>query len=71
SDRLSQRKFDNIRETGASILLSPNAGCYLQIAKEARRQGHPIWIAHPMDLLDMSYRGEQPPLPVLYSQEKS
>lgn len=60
--RLSRRKLENIRRTGARAVLTGNAGCLLQIAREARSQGQPLWIAHPMDLLDLSYRGLQPPL---------
>ncbi len=60
--RLSRRKLDNIRKTQARAVLTANAGCLLQIAREARQQGQPLWIAHPIDLLDLSYRGEQPPV---------
>lgn len=60
SARLSRRKLENIRRTGAQAVLTANAGCLLQIAREARNQGEPLMILHPMDLLDMSYRGEQP-----------
>lgn len=60
--RLSRRKLENIRRTGARVVLTANAGCLLQIERESRAQGEPLWIAHPMDLLDLSYRGEQPPL---------
>jgi glycolate oxidase iron-sulfur subunit len=61
SERLSKRKLSRILETGASAVLTANAGCLLQIDREARLQGKHLWIAHPMDLLDLSYRGEQPP----------
>jgi glycolate oxidase iron-sulfur subunit len=60
--RLSRRKLDNIIKTQARIVLTANAGCLLQIGREARQQGHPLWVAHPIDLLDLSYRGEQPPV---------
>jgi glycolate oxidase iron-sulfur subunit len=59
--RLSRRKLDNILRTGAEAVLTANAGCLLQIGREARARGHRLWIAHPMDLLDLSYRGGQPP----------
>lgn len=54
--RLSQRKLRNILSTGADVLLTANAGCILQIAREARQQGHPLRVMHPMELLDQSYR---------------
>lgn len=60
--RLSARKLDNILSTGASAVLTANAGCLLQIGREARERGQRLWIAHPVDLLDLSYRGQQPPL---------
>ncbi len=60
--RLSRRKLDNIRRTAAQIVITANAGCLLQIGRESRQQNHRVWVAHPMDLLDLSYRGLQPPL---------
>jgi len=62
ADRLSRRKLNNILSTGARVVVTGNAGCLLQIAREARMQGHKLWVAHPMDLLDLSYRNAQPPL---------
>jgi len=60
SDRLARRKLENILSTGARIVLAANAGCLLQIAAQVRRNGHPLRVMHPMDLLDLSYREEQP-----------
>jgi len=57
--RLSRRKFENIKRTGARVVVTGNAGCLLQIAREARQQGERLAVVHPMDLLDLSYRGEQ------------
>ena len=59
--RLSKRKVDNILGTGAKVLVTANAGCILQIAREARSRGEPLKVVHPVDLLDLSYRGQ--PLP--------
>ena len=56
--RLSRRKLDNIRQTGASVVVTANAGCILQIAREARRQGEVLQVVHPIELLDQSYRGQ-------------
>ena len=63
SDRLARRKMQNILSTGAKIVLAANAGCLLQIQREVRQGGHPLLVMHPMDLLDLSYRGLQPQLP--------
>lgn len=62
SDRLSRRKLANILSTGARAVLTANAGCLLQIDREARRQHERLWIAHPIDVLDMSYRGVSAPV---------
>jgi glycolate oxidase iron-sulfur subunit len=56
--RLSRRKLDNILATGASAVLTANAGCLLQIAREARRRRQRLWVAHPIDLLDLAYRAK-------------
>jgi glycolate oxidase iron-sulfur subunit len=63
ADRLIRRKLQNILSTGAQITLASNAGCLLQIGREVRQQRKPLLVMHPMDLLDLSYRGEQPKLP--------
>jgi glycolate oxidase iron-sulfur subunit len=58
AERLASRKLDNIRRTGARVVITSNAGCLLQIAREARMQGESLKILHPMDVLDLSYRRE-------------
>jgi len=57
AERLMRRKLDNVLRTGAQIVLASNAGCLLQIGREVRQQRKPLAVLHPMDLLDMSYRG--------------
>lgn len=59
--RLARRKLDHIRATQADLVLTANAGCLLQIMRQAREDQTRMWIAHPMELLDLSYRGLQPP----------
>ena len=59
SDRLSRRKLDNIVRTGARIVLTANAGCLLQIEREARQRRLPLRIMHPMEVMDLSYRREK------------
>jgi glycolate oxidase iron-sulfur subunit len=63
ASRLSRRKLENIRNTGAKLVLASNAGCLLQIMREVRQSRTPVAVMHPMDLLDLAYRGEQPKLP--------
>jgi len=43
-------------------VLASNAGCLLEIMREVRRQRQPLVVMHPMELLDLSYRNEQPEL---------
>jgi glycolate oxidase iron-sulfur subunit len=58
SARLGARKLRNLVETGARIAVTANAGCQLQIMREARRCGQRLPVYHPLDLLDLSYRRE-------------
>jgi glycolate oxidase iron-sulfur subunit len=58
AERLGRRKLDNIRKTGARVVITSNAGCLLQIMREARMQGERLKIMHPMEVLDLSYRRE-------------
>ncbi|MCI0331675.1 MAG: (Fe-S)-binding protein [Planctomycetes bacterium] len=60
SARLSRRKLDNIRKTAARVAITSNAGCALQIAREARDQNMQLAVVHPMEMLDWSYRGVKP-----------
>jgi glycolate oxidase iron-sulfur subunit len=55
SARLSRRKLENILRTGADVVLTANAGCILQIAREARQQGHKLEVLHPIEVLDQCY----------------
>jgi glycolate oxidase iron-sulfur subunit len=59
ADRLGERKLENIRSTGAQVVVTANAGCLLQIQREARMRGERLQVVHPIDLLDLSYRGGQ------------
>jgi glycolate oxidase iron-sulfur subunit len=60
SARLSRRKMENIKRTRARVAITSNAGCALQIAREARAQGEQLAVVHPMEILDWSYRRIQP-----------
>ncbi|HWE40810.1 MAG TPA: heterodisulfide reductase-related iron-sulfur binding cluster [Isosphaeraceae bacterium] len=57
SARLGRRKLDRIAATGAPVVATGNVGCILQIARQAKEQGKPIEVVHPVDLLDRAYRG--------------
>ena len=56
ADRLAARKLQNILSTGAETVIMGNAGCSLQIQAALRDAGSSIWVAHPMEILDQSYR---------------
>jgi glycolate oxidase iron-sulfur subunit len=51
--------MENIVRTGARVLITANAGCLLQIEREARVANVPLKVMHPMELLDLSYRREK------------
>lgn len=57
ADRLALRKVEHIRATGAEAVIMGNAGCSLQIQSTLREQGLDLPVLHPVDLLDLSYRG--------------
>lgn len=57
SQRLLDRKMSHVKETGADYLTAGNPGCLLQIKKGLKQHGLNIKTAHPVELLDWSYRG--------------
>lgn len=57
AEELGQQKAQNLVNTGANLIASPNPGCSLQIQKHLQLQGQNISILHPMELLDYSIRG--------------
>lgn len=57
AERLGQRKIRNIQATGARWVATANAGCLLQIGRQAKQLGEQIKVVHPIELLDMSYQG--------------
>ena len=59
AEALLHRKVDNIRRTGASVLVTANPGCHLQIARGLADAGVKMSVFHPVSLLAMAYRSEQ------------
>ncbi|HEY9749647.1 MAG TPA: heterodisulfide reductase-related iron-sulfur binding cluster [Allocoleopsis sp.] len=59
ADELGQQKAQNLIDTGAQLIASPNPGCSLQIQKHLPASGKPIPVMHPIQLLDYSIRGIQ------------
>ncbi len=61
AERLGQRKAKHILDTGAEAVFTGNVGCLLQIGRYLRRNGKPLWVAHPVDALWASYNGTATP----------
>jgi glycolate oxidase iron-sulfur subunit len=61
ADQLANRKLNNILKTGAEMVITGNAGCALQMQAAIKEAGQNIRVVHPMDLLDLSYRGARLP----------
>ena len=60
ADRLGERKLDCIRKTGASIVLTGNSGCMMQIDRQRRLEQERVIVMHPMDLLYCAYIHKSP-----------
>ena len=59
AQELGQMKATNLVNTGAALIASANPGCALQIKQALEKQGQSVALKHPMQLLDMSIRGER------------
>jgi glycolate oxidase iron-sulfur subunit len=58
---LGDRKAAKVLATKPDLYVSANPGCLLQVSAALRRAGHPLPAAHPIELLDASIRGVEPP----------
>ncbi|HEV7451658.1 MAG TPA: heterodisulfide reductase-related iron-sulfur binding cluster [Pseudonocardiaceae bacterium] len=58
---LGDRKARNVLATGASLLVTANPGCLMQIAASAQRLGTHLTLAHTITVLDTSIRGPARP----------
>ena len=59
AEELGRRKAENILNTGAQMIVTSNPGCMLQIQASLKKMGHAeIPMAHPMEVLDASLRGD-------------
>lgn len=65
AERLGVRKQHHIAATGAQAVFTANAGCLLQIGRKLREVNERVWLAHPIEALDLSYRRK--PAPVVKS----
>ncbi len=55
--KLLERKYDNIAQTGASIVATGNPGCHSWIAQAAREHGKKIQVLHTLELLEAAFVG--------------
>jgi glycolate oxidase iron-sulfur subunit len=62
SDRLAERKLNNILAAEPQAVITGNVGCSMQIAASLRLNDVKLWVAHPMQVLDLSYRNLPPPV---------
>jgi glycolate dehydrogenase iron-sulfur subunit len=56
--QLGERKAANILATGAQAVFAANVGCLMQIGRHLRARKPDLWVAHPIDALWASYRGD-------------
>ena len=54
SDRVLRRKVENIRATGAEVLVTANPGCLLQLRKALAEENPPVRIMHLTEILQQS-----------------
>ena len=54
--RISEDKVRAILETGARVVVTGNPGCMMQIGAGLRMIGARVDVAHPVEILDESYR---------------
>jgi glycolate oxidase iron-sulfur subunit len=56
SQKVLQRKIDAIASTGASVLVTANPGCLMQIRMGLAQRGLPVRVMHISELLEQAYR---------------
>ncbi|MGH2514592.1 MAG: (Fe-S)-binding protein, partial [Ktedonobacterales bacterium] len=61
ASQLGDRKARNVLCTHPDVLVAANPGCLLQITSALARQGAAIPTLHPVELVDASIRGVNPP----------
>ena len=54
--RIADRKVGAVRESGADVVVTGNPGCIMQIGAGLRMAGVDVPVAHPVEILDESYR---------------
>lgn len=60
ASQLGARKASHLAASGASLVVTSNPGCLLQVQAAARDQGHDLRVVHLVQVLDASIAGRQP-----------
>ncbi len=58
ADRLLNRKLDCLQKADSEIIVTGNIGCSLQIQAGCKERKLPMQVRHPVELLDLAYRGK-------------
>lgn len=58
ASELGERKAKNVLAAGAQMLVTANPGCTLQIRASLKKLGQDMPMAHPVEVVDASLRGE-------------
>lgn len=58
---LLDKKMQTVSETGASVIVTANPGCMLQLRAGVALHGHGQRVAHVVEILDEAYRSYQRP----------
>jgi glycolate oxidase iron-sulfur subunit len=61
SMKILDRKMENIKQTGAEVVITSNPGCLLQIRYGIKRHHLPMIALHPVTLLNLAYQGKDIP----------
>ena len=56
SAKVLGQKLKQIKDSGAEVLATGNAGCQMQVGAGARLRGMRLRVCHPVELLDESYQ---------------
>lgn len=58
SDRVLRRKVENVKSTGAGVLVTSNPGCLIQLKRALADEKPPVKVVHLTEILHRSLAGE-------------
>jgi glycolate oxidase iron-sulfur subunit len=58
SFKLAERKLKNVESTGASICITGNVGCAMQIQSQALLHGKQLTVLHPVEVIHSAVFGD-------------